>query len=128
MRKTLVARLDKLHRQIAAKARRFERLPTADQHRMRKRVKRLRYLCDFTAALWPQPALRRYVKQLARAQEAMGAHNDVAVAAAAFRADAAEHPQAWFAAGWLQSHLAVTARESRKALVEVATARRFWPD
>ena len=52
--------------------------------------------------------------------------NDVAVAAEAFRTDAAAHPDAWFAAGWLEAHLAVTARSAHKALVKVAEGGKFW--
>lgn len=142
----LSARLHKLHGQVARDGRRFEQLPTPQQHRVRKRLKRLRYLIDLTAALWPERAARhdtkrgakrdtkrdtkrdikRYLKRLSTAQAALGLHNDVAVAAEAFRGDAVAHPDAWFAAGWLQAHLAVTARKAHKALRKVADSGRFW--
>ena len=48
------------------------------------------------------------------------------LAAAAFRAEAARHPSAWFAAGFLQAHLAVTARRAGKALVKAMAHKRFW--
>ena len=122
-------RLHKLHGQVVHEGQRFERLPLDDQHRVRKRLKRLRYLIDLTAGLWPersaQREIKRYLQRLGRAQTALGLHNDVAVAGAAFRQDAARHPEAWFAAGWLQAHLAVTARGARKALVRVAEGGRL---
>ena len=118
----LTQRLGLLHEQVTRDGRRFQRLPLERQHRVRKRLKRLRYLMELTADLWPQPSVQTYLKRLAAAQDALGHHNDVAVAAAAFRADAAEHPAAWFAAGYLQAHLAVTARAARKQLVKVARA------
>ena len=125
-RKLVAARLDSLHRLIARDGRRFARLSLYAQHRVRKRLKRLRYLTEMTAPLWPRTALRPYLKHLAVAQEMLGRHNDVAVAATAFRAAAAAHPDAWFAAGYLQAHLATTARSARKALVKLAVADKCW--
>ena len=122
----LAQRFNDLHQQVSRDGRRFERLPLARQHRVRKRLKRLRYLAELTTHLWPDEALQRYLKRLAAAQDALGHHNDVAVAAAAFRAEAARQPAAWFSAGYLEAHLAVTARVARKALVKVAQADAFW--
>lgn len=122
----VAARLNKLHRQLARDGRRFESLPIEQQHRVRKRLKRLRYLADLTASLWPRKAVRSYLRRLGSAQDALGVHNDVAVAAETFRSAAATQPDAWFAAGYLQAHLAVTARVAGKALVKVADGGRFW--
>ena len=93
---------------------------------MRKRLKRLRYLAELTIDLWPQDQVQRYLKRMAAAQDALGHHNDVAVAAAAFRADASTQPASWFAAGYLEAHLAVTARAARKALTRVSQVDCFW--
>ena len=122
----LVQRLDSLHRQVSRDGWRFERLPLERQHRVRKRLKRLRYLVELTGGLWREEPLQRYLKRLAAAQDALGHHNDVAVAAAAFRAEAQSRPAAWFAAGYLEAHLAVTARAARKQLVEVARGDGCW--
>jgi triphosphatase len=119
-------RLNDLHHKVAHDGRRFEEIELERQHRVRKQLKRLRYLAELTADLWPGDALQRYLKPLAAAQDALGRHNDVAVAAAAFRADAQVQPAAWFAAGYLQAHLAVTARRARKALGRVSAADCFW--
>jgi triphosphatase len=125
-REWVARRLSELHHQVARDGRRFEKLALERQHRVRKRLKRLRYLADLTAGLWPEDPLQAYLKRLAAAQDALGRHNDVAVAAAAFRADAPSHPAAWFAAGYLQAHLAVTARAARKALSRIAQTASFW--
>jgi hypothetical protein len=125
-RELLARRLDALHRQVERDGRRFERLPLEKQHRVRKRLKRLRYLAELTGSLWPGHAVQTYLKRMNAAQDALGHHNDVAVAAEAFRLDARERPDAWFAAGYLQAHLAVTARAARKALVKTLDAKPFW--
>jgi triphosphatase len=121
-REFVAARLDALHRRVTRDGRRFDGLEPAAQHRVRKRVKRLRYLAEMTAALLPREALRSYLERLTAAQDALGRHHDVAVAADAFHADAALHPQAWFAAGFLQAYLATTARSARKALRALAVS------
>ena len=122
----VAGRLSGLHRQVMHDGRRFDKLVLERQHRVRKRLKRLRYLAELVAGLWPHEAVRRYLKPLESAQDALGHHNDVAVAAALFRADAAGQPACWFAAGYLQAHLSVTARAARQALREAAQADCFW--
>ncbi|HET7526100.1 MAG TPA: CHAD domain-containing protein, partial [Burkholderiaceae bacterium] len=121
----VAGRLSDLHHQVAHDGRRFDKLDLERQHRVRKRLKRLRYLAELVSGLWPRDAVRRYLKPLEAAQDALGHHNDVAVATTLFRADAAAEPTAWFAAGYLQAHLAVTALAARKALRAVVQTG-FW--
>jgi triphosphatase len=120
-------RLGKLHAQAVQGGKRFESLDEAAQHRVRKRLKRLRYLSEFVAPLYAKGAVQRYLRRLGPAQDALGAHNDNIVAARMYR-EAAEHgnAQAWFAAGWLKAHQVDTARACSKALAKVARAARFW--
>lgn len=125
-RELITQRLDALHRKVERDGARFTKLPLDTQHQVRKRLKRLRYLAELTGSWWRGDAVRAYLQQLGSAQDALGAHNDVAVAAAAFRSDAQQRPSAWFAAGFLQAHLAVTARVARKALVKAMAQKRFW--
>jgi len=126
VRDWVVGRLGGLHRHVVRDGRRFDRLELERQHRVRKRLKRLRYLAELVAGLWPHDAVRRTLKPLEAAQDALGHHNDIAVAAALFRADAVAQPASWFAAGYLQAHLAVSARAARKALTEASRAECFW--
>lgn len=122
----LAARMAKLHRQVVAAGKAFETLPVAEQHRARKRLKRLRYLAEFARPLAAGKAVQRYLRRLGPAQDALGAHNDVAVAADKFRADAQRDPAAWFAAGYLLAYLKQTARAAHDALAPIADAPRFW--
>ncbi|HEY6511490.1 MAG TPA: CHAD domain-containing protein [Burkholderiaceae bacterium] len=125
-RNWVVSRLDDLHTRVFRDGRRFEKLELARQHRLRKRLKRLRYLAELVAEQWPREAVRSFLKELGAAQDALGHHNDVAVAADLFRGDAAAEPASWFAAGYLQAHLAVTARDAHKALAAASQAQAFW--
>jgi triphosphatase len=75
---------------------------------------------------WPQKAVRRYLKRLTPAQDALGRHNDVIVATDRFRADAEREPASYFAAGYLLAHQVRTAADAHAALAGVKDARRFW--
>src|SRR5260221_16184 len=74
-RKYLARRLARLHRQVLRDGRHFDRLPLAQQHRVRKRLKRLRYLADFARefapGMWPGKKGRRFAEALVPAQDAL---------------------------------------------------------
>ena len=127
-RKAIRARLSTLHRQVLKDGKRFESLEPEQQHRVRKRLKRLRYLGEFVAPLFDRRAAERFLAQLEPAQDALGAHNDAAIAMAAFRAHAAHDGAAWFAVGWLAANQPASAKLCRKALVRLADLRAFWKD
>jgi triphosphatase len=74
-------RLARLHRRLFGSAAFFVALPIEEQHRVRIRAKRLRYALDLFAAALPAKANARYVEQLARLQDELGALNDAVVAA-----------------------------------------------
>jgi len=74
-------RLQRLHRRLFDSAAFFVALPVEQQHRVRIRAKRLRYALDLFAAALPAKPTRRYVAQLARLQDELGALNDAVVAA-----------------------------------------------
>ncbi|VTU14313.1 hypothetical protein SRS16CHR_01030 [Variovorax sp. SRS16] len=126
VRKLLRERLSKLHRQVVRDGRRFEALSALEQHRVRKRLKRLRYLGEFVAPLFGQRKARRYLEDLHPAQDALGNHNDNAVAIAAYRDAAAQDGRAWFAAGWLAARQPASAQACGEALAKIAQAHRFW--
>jgi inorganic triphosphatase YgiF len=125
-RKALRARLAKLHKQVVRDGERFTELPVERQHRVRKRLKRLRYLSEFVASLYGPHAVDRYVEALRPAQDALGVHNDEAVGLETFRCAVAAQPEAWFAVGWLEARQLESARDCRRALRKVAEAPRFW--
>ncbi|MBU1357538.1 MAG: CYTH and CHAD domain-containing protein [Gammaproteobacteria bacterium] len=125
-RKALRTRLTKLHKRVLRDGKRFETLTIDEQHRVRKRLKRLRYLAEFAAPLFGESKVRRFLKRLTPAQDALGAYNDAAQAIAAFRERAEKDGRAWFAVGWLEAQQAQSAAGCRTALVKVAKAEPFW--
>ncbi len=119
-------RLARLHRHVSHAARDFATQPFDNQHRARKRLKRLRYVAEFVAPLFDAKQVAGYLDHLEPAQDALGAHVDIEVAMEKFRADAAGDTQALFAAGYLEAHLADTGRDAQTALKKVAKAEPFW--
>ena len=131
-RRILRKRLQRLHKQTVRDGRRFESLDTESQHRVRKRLKRLRYLAEFVAPLFadgdgkPSSAAERYLEHLRPAQDALGEFNDEAVALALYRDATERDARAWFAVGWFSARHAAGAKACRKALGEIEKADAFW--
>jgi inorganic triphosphatase YgiF len=119
-------RLQRLHRRVVKDGRRFETLDRASQHRVRKRLKRLRYLVEFVSPLWPDKPVSRYLDRLTPAQDALGEHQDAVFGVERFRRDAVVESGAWFAAGYLEARLDQTARRARKAIEPIDETTRFW--
>jgi CHAD domain-containing protein len=118
--------VDRLHRRVRAAARRFDELPLDAQHRVRKRLKRLRYLVEFVSERWPARPVRAYLAALEPAQDALGAHIGIATAHQRFMDDARHDPRSYFAAGFLKNELRRTARDAGAALRKLRRATRFW--
>lgn len=121
-------RLQAWHGQVLRDAKRFDRLSDEARHRLRKRLKRLRYAVEFSAGLFPRRAVARYLDDLCMAQERLGEFNDVCVALAAYRPFAAQQPRAWFAVGWLAARRATVLAACSAELKRLRKARPFWPD
>jgi inorganic triphosphatase YgiF len=126
LRAALARRLNRWHKQVAADAPRFAELDDTARHALRKRAKRLRYAVEFSAALFGERAVRRYLAPLRELQERLGALNDVAVGLAGFREASGDDPRALFALGWLAARRERLLAECAPALRAVAKAKRFW--
>lgn len=72
--------LDKRHRKALKNGKGFASLPTAERHRLRIAVKKLRYTTEFFRGLYPAKRSKHYLAALRDLQEALGHLNDVAVA------------------------------------------------
>ena len=74
------AALERLHGKALRQARNIDWSDSEERHRLRIRMKRLRYACDFFAASFAGAAARPYIKRLAALQDILGDLNDIAVA------------------------------------------------
>lgn len=118
--------LRRWHKQAVADAKRFAELDDAQRHRLRKRIKRLRYAVEFSAGLFERKAVRRYLKPLRALQERLGAISDVIVAIDALRGTLERDTQAWFALGWLSARRAALIEQAGAELKAFTKAEVFW--
>ena len=122
----LTGQLGKLSRQVRRGGRDFDTLSFDDQHQVRKRLKRLRYLAEFAAPAFERADVRVWMKAVAPAQEALGIYVDHMLASRRFEALAATDARAWFAAGWLRAKAGRSGRAARRALARLRESDAFW--
>jgi inorganic triphosphatase YgiF len=126
-RRGVERRLNKLLRRTLRDASAFGQLPVLEQHALRKRFKRLRYLGEFVATLYPRGRHQTFIDELKPVQEALGALQDLRTAAAFWSERTGRDPQAWFAVGWLRAREAAACAASEAALRRFAKrVRPFW--
>lgn len=125
-RKVLTQRMDSLHKRVLKEGQRFTKLDTDRQHRVRKRMKRLRYVSELSAPLFGHQRVAHFLKTLTPAQDALGKHNDGLVALEAFKGSTQRDARAWFSVGWLTAHQAQTASHCKQRLQQLGKAKPFW--
>lgn len=73
--------LERAHRKVFRQAKRMDRTSAADIHKLRIRIKRLRYCSELLSPLFKRKAARKFLKRMAGMQDMLGAHNDAVNAA-----------------------------------------------
>jgi inorganic triphosphatase YgiF len=119
-------RLRRLHRRVLADAASFASFDDMARHRLRKRVKRLRYLAEFMAVLYRPRATARTLRSLRDAQDALGELCDLVVARGLLAARVENEPQAWFALGWVAAQRPLAVDRCGRALKRLAATKPFW--
>ena len=126
LRKLLVAPLRRLHKKIRQDAAQFSALDDEARHRLRRRIKRLRYAWELIGSLWPGKAVSKYLRHLQNAQTPLGELMDATVALEIYRNLAQQEPRAWFAVGWLSARREALLIPCEESLQKVAASPRFW--
>ena len=126
LRAALGTALGALHRQVRRDAARLATLDEPRRHRLRRRIKRLRYATELSSTLWPAKATTAYLRRLQRAQTALGDDQDALMATTLYRSLAASDPRAWFAVGWLTAHREALAAPCASALARLARQPAPW--
>lgn len=124
----LKARIGTLHAGLVRAGKRYRALSAEQRHNVRKRLKRQRYLIEFTADLLGSKQVARYLQLLRPAQDALGAYNDEVVALATWRQRVDADPRAWFGVGWFTAREPAHVEACRRALRQLRLAPRFWED
>lgn len=118
----------KWYRRCRKDALKFDSFDAGLRHRLRKRLKRLRYGLEFIASELPPKRYRRFAKALNHVLECMGEHNDLLVAIQRFGGVVEVDLRAWFAVGWLQAQLPQAEARSKRALLAFHDVQPLWLD
>ena len=126
LKKVIARRLEKLHKRALHDGRKVLALEEAEQHSVRKRLKRLRYLMEFAAPLFGSGKVNRMAAALKPVQDALGLYNDELMALYAWRDLAANQPKAWYGIGWLTARKQPNAKRCLKKIKTFALIKPFW--
>ncbi len=126
LKKAVSRRLQKLHRGALHDGKKFLALDEAQQHSVRKRLKRLRYVMEFVAPLFNARKVNDTTAALKPVQDALGLYNDELMALHAWRALTADDTRAWFGIGWLTAREQPNAKRCLKKIKTYAEIEPFW--
>jgi inorganic triphosphatase YgiF len=125
--------LEKRWKKAARLGAEIETLDIEARHELRKALKKLRYVVEFTASLWPERKVKPFLKALKRLQSAFGALQDSAMARALLtgpRAPARDDIAAQRAVGYTLGHREAEAtllwRDARADWAALKAAPRYW--
>jgi triphosphatase len=126
-KRTVRRRLQKLYKEAVAEGRQFLKLEETMQHRLRKRLKRLRYLAEFSRPLFTGRQVDAFVAVLKPVQDALGGYNDELAALLAWQQLVNDDARAWFGTGWLSARRAANEQACLQACQTFARdAKPFW--
>ena len=102
----------------------FAKLSVEERHRLRKRLKRLRYVAEFLAPVLPARDFDKVLLRLRRALDDLGQLNDTVVAQTLVQGWP-DSPAAWFARGWLQARLPQVQARAEASIGRLGCLRRL---
>ena len=125
--KALRKRLGKLHKQVLTEGKHFLSLPEPEQHGLRKRLKRLRYLAEFSQPLFSRRRAQAYLDALKPLQDALGTYQDEVAGLQVWQGLSGHDPRALFGTGWLSARREMHVQDCAQACKAFAKqARPFW--
>ena len=110
-------RLERLHGKVLSD---LDAKTRAERHKLRIRVKRLRYACEFFAPAYTPRVAQAYIRRLSRLQDLLGQLNDLAVARRLVRELEAAVPKR------LKSREKKIGRALHAALEDFRSAPPYW--
>lgn len=124
-RREALYRLLNQHKRLVKRGKHLNRLSLEQRHELRKRIKAQRYLLEFAQSLFEEKGVKRYRSALAKAQEALGEVNDLAVALEHYQQRTETQPEAWFAVGWCRAHIDYGVKQAQENIAKLAPLARL---
>lgn len=117
------------HDRACRLGRKVRKLDIKGLHRLRIRIKKLRYAAEFFASLWPGRALKRYLAALRGLQDALGTFHDTALAPALLarlRASGGATGSTPAIDRWLSKQRRADRKDTAELWDRFAKRKRFW--
>jgi CHAD domain-containing protein len=120
--------LARRHRKLEQSATALESGSAEERHAVRIAAKRLRYIAEFFAPLFPRKRAKAYLKALTAVQDVLGRLNDAATAQRVASELGGTRTDAAMGAvrGWVAAQAAALEPEIAAAWRRFARAKRFW--
>lgn len=118
--------LDQLSQKILTEANEFLFLKLEERHRVRKRIKQLRYCIDFVRSLYDDEAVKKCLRKLQPIQDELGLYQDLFIAENIFQQHVEENHQFWFALGWVKAQQPHVLQTAHKKLIKFQKIAFFW--
>ena len=125
--------IERRHRKARRRCKRFEQLNSAERHKLRIALKKLRYTIEFLESLFDKHAVQALVNRLKSLQDQLGHANDVRVAydlLDQMQETSGRYPRAGraggFVLGWHERELADREPMLRKHVKRFKRSEPFW--
>lgn len=96
------------------------------QHKLRRQIKKMRYISEFAAPLYSKKKSKRWLKRLKKAQQALGASMDNGQYQHYYQQKSSTDANALYGAGWFAAQLEADTKRCKKRLDKIQDAASFW--
>jgi triphosphatase len=123
--------IEDCHRKARKLGKKVRVLDSTELHRLRIRIKKLRYVAEFFGALWPARRTKNYLSTLKGLQQALGTYHDTAEATSLIAAlDATKGKGVKLVVDRINGWLANEQRGRRKEVIALwsrfSKLKSFW--
>ena len=122
----ILKELDKIHKDTKKTANTFMMVSDDERHRLRKKLKRLRYALEFFKDLCHAGRYKEFLKKLEGVSDALGQYNDICVALEKIQSLVEQDRNVFFAQGWLKAEQARVLVLSNKELKTFYADKKAW--
>lgn len=96
------------------------------QHKLRRQIKKMRYISEFAAPLYSKKKTKRWLKRLKKAQQVLGESIDNNHYQHYYQQKSSIDANALYGAGWFSAQLKADTERCKKRLDKMQNATSFW--
>jgi len=122
----LIQELDKLNKDTKKIAPIFMEIADERRHKLRKRLKHLRYTLEFFVDFCDQSKYKDYLTSLAKVLDALGHYNDICVAIEKSKDRLSMDSNILFAMGWLKAEQTRACLDCANAIKAFSLIKKIW--